>query len=488
MADNTAIEWADRTWNPLLGCSRVSPGCDGCYAITTATIRAGNPHPKVAAAFAGLTERQGGRLDWTGRINLLPDRMDQPLGWKKPSKIFVNSQSDLFHKDVPLAFIEQVFAVMARTPQHTYQLLTKRHARMSSILRKPTFRDSVAAIVGADIEWPLPNLWLGVSVEDQHWADIRIPALLDTPAAVRWLSCEPLLGPINLSSWIGDTDGRPAVSRGGCARSGEIGRVADRQSGSSMAGGGPARQPLDTRDEGHPLRTQASRELDRQVPTSTGHVQLDEIPRDGSPTGVVALRGADSAGPHGEPQERNLVGQPPVELGASYPLGAGHTRPDGAVARPIESVRDAELDGSVDFGSGSGDSGTASGRGAAADVGERVRGALPAHISDRARGASISWIVVGGESGPKARPMQTQWARDLRDQCVAAGVPFFFKQHGEWVAPSQMPADTFMDWDIKNGTDAFDRDAPWRMGKKRAGRLLDGREWNEYPADRAAVA
>jgi protein gp37 len=328
VADNTAIEWADRTWNPLLGCERVSAGCDGCYAINTATIRAGNPHPRVAAAFAGLTERRDGRLDWTGRINLLPDRMDQPLGWRKPSKVFVNSQSDLFHKDVPLAFIEQVFAVMARTPQHTYQLLTKRHARMSSILRRPTFRDSVAAIVSADIEWPLPNLWLGVSVEDQHWADIRIPALLDTPAAVRWLSMEPLLGPVDLTKFF-------------------------------------------------------------------------------------------------------------------------NWRP----------------------------------------IGENLKFApLPPSFAEACGLPALHWIVCGGESGPKARPIALQWARDLRDQSVAAGVPYFYKQWGEWVPPSQMPADTFMDWDVANGTGMYDRDQPWRMGKKRAGRLLDGRTWDEYPAGRVAVS
>lgn len=183
-----------------------------CYAISTATIRAANPNPKVASAFAGLTARNdAGRIDWTGRINLLPDRLTQPLRWRKRSKVFVNSQADLFHKDVPDDFIAQVFAVMALSPIHTFQLLTKRHARMRSLLSSPAFHRLVASAApnygGNDPDlaqdyvtstWPLPNVWVGVSVEDQHWANIRIPALLDTPAAVRWLSCEPLLGPLSL--------------------------------------------------------------------------------------------------------------------------------------------------------------------------------------------------------------------------------------------------------------------------------------------------
>jgi protein gp37 len=116
------------------------------------------------------------------------DTLGQPLRWTRPRRIFVNSMSDLFHESVPSAFIAAVFDVMARCPQHTFQILTKRHARMRALGRTAVFGE----------HWPLPNVWLGVSVEDQRWADIRIPALLDTPAAVRFLSCEPLLGPVDL--------------------------------------------------------------------------------------------------------------------------------------------------------------------------------------------------------------------------------------------------------------------------------------------------
>jgi protein gp37 len=226
MSTVTKIEWADRTWNPLVGCERVSPGCDRCYAMGVARVRQFNPNPKIAAAFAGTTTNDGG-VDWSGRVNRLDQRLAEPLLWpRKPQKVFVNSMSDLFHKDVPDSFIIDVFAVMALTPQHTYQILTKRHARMRSLLRQPMFWTRVGRQArhmgyaydrsanylsdGRNIYdtnvWEqldrLPNVWLGVSVENQKWADIRIPALLDTPAAVRWISAEPLLGPVDLSAWV----------------------------------------------------------------------------------------------------------------------------------------------------------------------------------------------------------------------------------------------------------------------------------------------
>jgi protein gp37 len=210
MADKTAIEWADATWNPILGCDRVSPGCDGCYAITSARIRASNPNPKIADAYAGLTERTATRLDWTGRVNQLPERLHQPLDWRKPRRIFVNSQSDLFHANVSDDFVAKIFAVMFLAGHHTFQVLTKRHARMRSLLRSQDFQSWVWYHAGwiyqerkmrsqpPEPEWPLPNVWLGISAEDQHWFNIRWGALRDTPAAIRWVSLEPLLAPLHL--------------------------------------------------------------------------------------------------------------------------------------------------------------------------------------------------------------------------------------------------------------------------------------------------
>lgn len=181
----TSIEWtkgddgsAGETWNPVTGCTKVSPGCDHCYAET-------------------LTERFHGKGSFA-EVKLHHDRLDAPRRWRKPRRVFVNSMSDLFHDAVPSAFIAAVFDVMRETPQHTYQILTKRHARMRSLMK--------TAVPGEG--WPLPNVWLGVSVEDEKRADLRIPALLDTPAAVRFISAEPLLGPVSLRSGWWDNDYR----------------------------------------------------------------------------------------------------------------------------------------------------------------------------------------------------------------------------------------------------------------------------------------
>ena len=283
--DNTRIEWTDATWSPTVGCAKVSPGCDNCYAIRTAARFQGSP------AYSGTVHRGQSGLDWTGAVNSLPDRLDAPLHWREPRRIFVNSMSDLFHDQVPDEFIARVFAVMASSQRHTYQLLTKRHGRARSLLRSDAFREAVTFATGdlltvgaADFRviarerWPLRNVWLGVSVEDQRWADIRIPALLDTPAAVRWISAEPLLGPVKL-------------------------------------------------------------DLIRYYETGCGGC-----------SGLVSPKHEPSCG---------------VEPGAHW---------------------------------------------------------------------GLDWVVVGGESGPGARPMHPDWARSLRDQCVKAGVPYFFKQAGSILA------------------------------------------------------
>lgn len=215
MAD-TAIEWADRVWNPTTGCDRVSPGCDHCYAMTMAKRLKGMGSAKY--------QRDGDpRTSGPGfGVSVHPDVLGLPLKWRKPQRIFVNSMSDLFHDQVPDEYIAKVFAVMAVARRHTFQVLTKRHGRMRAVLSKQSFPELVTtwawrihagAALGLPhgnssysrtaVAWPLPNVWLGVSAENQQWANIRIPALLDTPAAVRFVSAEPLLGPIDLTSWIG---------------------------------------------------------------------------------------------------------------------------------------------------------------------------------------------------------------------------------------------------------------------------------------------
>jgi protein gp37 len=201
----TSIEWTDTTWNPVRGCSVVSPGCSHCYAMKQA-----HRFP----AYAGLTKLTNGGPVWTGEVRLVPELLDQPLRWRKPRRIFVNSMSDLFHEGVPDAFIDRVFAVMALASRHTFQVLTKRPDRMrdwfrgtkNGATREMAVYDEAAARSRRSPppgwSWPLENVWLGVSAEDQARADERIPVLLDTPAAVRFISAEPLLSGLDLRGLI----------------------------------------------------------------------------------------------------------------------------------------------------------------------------------------------------------------------------------------------------------------------------------------------
>lgn len=351
MTVTSKIEWTDTTWNPTTGCDRVSPGCDHCYALTMARRLKGMGQARY--------QRDGDpRTSGPGfGVSVHPAELTAPLRWRKPRRVFVDSMGDLFHDQVPDDFIAHVWAVMAMAPLHTFQILTKRHGRMRSLLNSPQFWEMVGtrgrgiAIQRAqgkypssgpmaltstssasgswEASYPLPNVWLGVSVEDQQRADLRIPALLETPAAVRFLSCEPLLGQVDLTPYL--------------------------------------------------------------------HHQCDCI-------------------------------------------GDNHTRLSEYGPRP-------------------------------------------------------NWVIVGGESGPGTRPMHPQWARQLRDQCQAAGVPYFFKQWGAWGPVSgaedwvnrqendrEVRADGYH-WPLgephgaEDGTEILMR----KVGKAAAGRELDGRTWDEFP-------
>lgn len=327
MSDKSAIEWTDATWNPTTGCTKVSAGCEHCYIDRTPLFRIGVPKPRNDGAPIPPRSFDGESIGAKTGVLLHPERLDQPLSWKRPRRIFVNSLSDLFHDDVPDEFITQVFAVMSLAHWHTFQVLTKRPRRMQALLNDQAWRHNVhrfqsrfahRALVAS---WPLPNVWLGTSVEDQKAADLRIPLLLETPAAVRFLSCEPLLGPVELY-------------------------------------------------ESH-------RGHRRDLVSEYTYICLDCSTEDNEVEWVDET-------------------PPPVD-----------------------------------------------------------------------------WVIVGGESGPGARPMHPDWARSLRDQCVAAGVPFFFKQWGNWCHPSQIPGDI-------DGSGAFVDDFV-NVGKKKAGRELDGRTWDEMP-------
>jgi protein gp37 len=225
MAEASEIEWTDATWNPITGCTMVSAGCTNCYAMGLAGTRLKN-HPSRV----GLTRETGGRHVWTGEVRLNEGWLDQPLRWKRSRMIFVCAHGDLFHESVPDEWIDRIFAVMALAPQHTFQVLTKRPERMrgylaasrSSVICREAFdlvcEDHIAnpksrlgdqCIMTGDIphlrDWPLPNVWIGTSIEDQATAAARIPHLLATPAAVRFVSAEPLLGPVQVEEWLHDS-------------------------------------------------------------------------------------------------------------------------------------------------------------------------------------------------------------------------------------------------------------------------------------------
>jgi protein gp37 len=172
----TSIEWTDATWNPVAGCTIVTAGCTNCYAMRMAA----RLEAMEVEKYEGLTRKSGGRAVWTGKVRLDHASLDAPRAWKRPRKIFVNSMSDLFHEDVPADFIALVWQTMAATPRHTYQILTKRPDRMAKVLADTRFR-------------VLPNVWLGTSAEDDRVLE-RLDHLRQVPAAVRFVSFEPLLG------------------------------------------------------------------------------------------------------------------------------------------------------------------------------------------------------------------------------------------------------------------------------------------------------
>jgi protein gp37 len=225
MGDTTGIEWTDATWNPVRGCSRVSPGCENCYAERVAARFSGPGQP-----YEGLAVMGSNGPRWTREVALIADKLDQPLRWRKPRRIFVNSMSDLFHEGLDDGDIDQVLAVMLLAPRHTFQVLTKRARRMRDYLSSPTLYERVLTVAGRlrnkrpelttvgvsnPATHPARWIWFGVSAEDQKHADERIPWLCETPAAVRFVSYEPALGPIDIAEYL-DPCGAP------CGASNEV--------------------------------------------------------------------------------------------------------------------------------------------------------------------------------------------------------------------------------------------------------------------------
>jgi protein gp37 len=334
----TGISYLDETWGLVLGCTHASDGCRFCWSEGVSHAHASHPNPKIASDYGGITK--DGK--WTGEIKCMEDRLSIPLHWKKPRRVGVSFMGDLFHPKVPFAFIDKVFAVMALCPQHTFIILTKRPERMREYI---TWKDydpleerwdmvNVAASLLKGREnlfdeiiqkgnWPLANVQLGVSVEDQATADERIPLLLQTPAATRIVSYEPALGPVSFRWMPGHNE-------------------------------------------------------------ATGETYYEYLKRKGS-----------------------------IEY---------------------ESLK------------------------------------------------MLDQIIMGGESGPNARPMHPDWARSVQKQCHEAGVPFYFKQWGEWVRSYEAIDMGLLDATIvdkKIQHIGFEGTTYYRFGKKAAGHLLDGKEYRE---------
>ena len=399
MAGKSNIEWCTDTWNPIRGCSRVSAGCQRCYAERQA-IR------QIGGAYAGLIKRTSHGPAWTGEIRTVPDLLDQPLRWAKPRRVFVNSMSDLFHESVPFEFIAAVFSIMAVTTRHTYQVLTKRPERMRSFFDwvldgrsansfdaderimkhwppaipwKASGKNAGAGYDNCGPAFPFENVWLGVSVEDQATADERIPLLLQTPAAVRFVSYEPALGPVDFSRWMRGHD----ADRGTCLSGGPLGRASDRSGRNDLEARGSQSGPLEGRIAHDPVRTTPSRERDGiGLPAGARDDGRQAASCASAPTCVSTLQGANPCRTDDQSYQRQALGQSSGEPRNSHELGAEAARHKGARAA----------------------SGTE----------------LPA----------LSWVIVGGESGPKARPCDIGWIRSTVEQCEAASVPVFVKQLG----------------------------------------------------------
>ncbi|MGW3825741.1 DUF5131 family protein [Streptomyces sp. NPDC005071] len=376
------IEWTEQTWNPTTGCDRVSPGCDNCYALTMAKRLKGMGSAKYQTDGDPRTSGPG------FGIATHADTLADPLSWKKPRRVFVNSMSDLFHAKVTDEFIAGVFAVMALTPQHTFQILTKRHGRLRSLLADDCkcgnghvpgvhFRSAMAWAVSKanpnrvpgvpdDAEqrvyaaaWPLPNVWLGVSVEDQKRADLRIPALIDTPAAVRFLSCEPLLGPVDLSLWM------PSIS------------------------------PLPVHEA---PRTWAEWAWPEWVP-----VEVCEA--------IEGFWGADQGrSPRDWMRDMHQQGAP--AFGATLHMDDGFGRnPRQIVGRYVHAWNNI-------------------GRLVLPDDPNRPFAYTSFGYKAAQRSQPLDWVIVGGESGPGARPFEPKWAEAVARDARNAGVATFVKQLG----------------------------------------------------------
>lgn len=451
MSSATNIEWCwppgytGATWNPIVGCKQIASGCGRCYAKSL--------HDKRHKAYLAGAKLPAQYAKPFEDVQLFPDRLDGPLRRKKPTFYFVNSVSDVFHEDVPFEFVAAMYGVMAACPQHQFCILTKRPKRMreffewlesyeveasawegflaaqnvAALVRnlaqvRPDLCDAVAlSMWGAGKTLPLPNVIHGYSAANQADLDAGIADLLATPSALRCLSLEPLIGPVDVSAYIGY---KPMHEQG------------NREDRGVRLSGNSGRQLRDNTDGGSVARAPEAppRGYDDQQRVQVGedHEAGDAGHDWSAPPGVAPFPRPNPARPDGQPQERDQARQQAGELGANDVLGANPPRgarsqggAGGEPRRREEPQREASGAG------GQGDSQATRSRREPDHVSQGVRRLVPDGLQGGAGGpVGIHQIIVGGESGPGARPCDVVWIRSIVAQCKAASVPCFVKQVG----------------------------------------------------------
>ena len=515
MSDNSSIEWTDATWNPVTGCSVVSPGCTNCYAMGLAGTRLRN-HPSRA----GLTiDTKAGPI-WNGEVRLNEQWLTQPLKWKRPRTIFVCAHGDLFHENVPDEWIDRVFAVMALAPQHTFQVLTKRAKRMREYCSDPATPFRVAKAMDA--------IKPGEDAPEEIRAIAGYPGYFASSLGVIYTEHRGPRRPMKPD--IGEQGhSRVQLHREGAGRYGDR-HLVHRLILETFVGPSPSPEAQGRHRDGnarhnalHNLTwgtqednwTDAKRHGSHRRYSKLTADQADEIKRRhaAGETGESLAREFEISAT----QVRNIAAgrQWNVEPTIEWPLrnvwkgvsAEDQKRADERVpellATPaaVRFVSAEPLLGPIDFARIERIPDRLDDKGSLKRAGIRIN-ALTGHSCEsglpyqslwNGEGAPpttpppcLDWIIVGGESGPSARPMHPDWPRAIRDQCAAAGVAFFFKQWGEWSAlppgEGEWPTDArTMIRLCKDGTKFKDGWPMQRVGKKFAGRLLDGRTHDEMP-------
>lgn len=508
MGQITEISWCDHTFNPWIGCTKISPGCVFCYAdalddkrfsktLGSATLAKpirhwGKGAPRHRTSVANWREPLAwNKKPWVcdgcgvSREKATDDCdycsiPDPQLGFKSPTshraRVFSASLADVFDLEAPIEWLADLLSLIQKTPNLDWLLLTKRPenfgARLMEVrktgcredvlsgimeIKNNTFTNFGHCVADDWLKGLAPhNVWLGVSVEDQLRGDIRVHDLLKIPAKVRFLSCEPLLGGLDLSKWIGyypSNENQLCDGRSSHADDCERGAPSGERRG-NLATEKAGMGSMEEMRSGSALQSSPSGEQNQlRIFADKSNGGRAESADRGAQDSIQEPRGSDSGRTHNQPQERHQVGQQTGEPGdcnlqRSSETLRPHSSQKSAGSEP-ERTEESRSD-SERQGSGIVERGIYDRQFKPEGTGEKIRSGVPNSFKDSSRGSEINLVIVGGESGPQARPMHPDWARSIRDQCVAAGVAFHFKQWGG-------------------------------VNKKKAGRMLDGREWNEFP-------